>query len=216
MFIILQAQDYHRHTQLMDGMFKLRKKVFADQLQWSVETNGNWERDAYDNLSPVYIIWVKSRKVLGAIRLLPTTGPTLLHDVFVNTFPNTASLSAPGIWEATRCCVDIDVVKFHHPEMSHTHAFGMMCLAAAELSLRHGIDTLVSNYEPQMRRIYEQIGAEISELGLAHGFGRRPVCCGFFAISPALIGQMREALGVHSPLPWTTAEGMTERANAAA
>jgi N-acyl-L-homoserine lactone synthetase len=206
MFYVLQERDYRRSVDLLDGMFRLRKKVFADQLRWNVATHGEWERDKYDDLSPVYIVWGKPHCVFGSIRLLPTTGPTLLHDVFFETFPDAAALSAPGIWEATRCCVDIDRVRQHFPEITQTHAFGLMCLAAAELCIRHGIDTLVSNYEPVMRRVYSQVGLDITELGKAEGYGRRPVCCGVFAISDSLIAGMRHALAVRGPLGWTTIE----------
>lgn len=36
-----------------------------------------------------------------------------------------------------------------------------------EVALDHGIETLVSNYEPHLKRLYERAGAELEELGRA-------------------------------------------------
>ncbi len=41
-------------------------------------------------------------RLYGGMRLMLTTGPTLLYDVFRATFPQAANLVAPGIWEGTR------------------------------------------------------------------------------------------------------------------
>jgi N-acyl-L-homoserine lactone synthetase len=40
------------------------------------------------------------------LRLLPTTGPTVLADFFSDTLPDAVHLSAPSIWECTRFCLD--------------------------------------------------------------------------------------------------------------
>lgn len=202
MFVTVQAPDYTRHQALLDQMFRLRKRVFFDNLQWDVEVSGEAERDRYDDLSPVYVLWCSDdgRTLLGSMRLMPTTGPTLLHEVFVRTIPQGLSLEAPGIWEATRCCIDADALAAHSPFTDQSRAFGMICLAAAEVANAHAIHTLISNYEPHMRRIYARCGAQIAELGRADGYGRRPVCCGAFAISDDIVTSMRAALSVDQSL----------------
>jgi len=183
-------------------MHRLRKLIFYDTLKWEVPVDGGIERDYYDDCQPVYLVWCSvDRKILfGCLRLLPTTGPTLLYDVFGRTIPGTVELSAPGIWEATRCCVDAAALADHEPEIDQGRAFGLLCLAVAEVAAAHAIHTLIFNYEPYMKRIYARAGAEIQELGRADGYGRRPVCCGAFHVSEHFISGMRAALGVDEPL----------------
>ena len=104
MFMILENQTRSAYPQLVKRMFELRKEVFFDQLGWDVKVGPMGEIDAYDYTNPAYLIWCDETrtKLYGCLRLLPTTGPTLLYDVFRNTFPNNVSLTAPGIWEGTR------------------------------------------------------------------------------------------------------------------
>ncbi len=202
MFFTIQADDQQKHSDLLDQMFSLRKRVFFDQLQWDVRVTGEQERDEYDELKPAYLVWTDpSRSQLYAsIRLMPTTGPTLLYDVFRNTFPNEANLATPGIWEGTRACIDGDVISADHPEVDAARAFSMLVLATSECALAHGIHTIVSNYELQIKRIYRRAGAEFAEAGRADGYGRFPVCCGTLEISDPSITKMRQALGLSFPL----------------
>ncbi len=201
MFILVQAHQYERYRSLIDQSFRLRKRVFHDQLGWAVEIQGDRERDAYDMQRPAYLMWCNERadRLYGTLRLMPTTGPTLLYDVFRDTFPN-ADLMAPGIYEGTRMCIDEEVLAKDFPSLDPGHAFCMLLLALCECGLTHGIHTLVSNYEPQLARIYRRAGLAVEEVGRANGYGRFPVCCGIFEVSEAVHARMQNRLGISSPL----------------
>ena len=88
MYALVQGHQYGRYEHFLDQYFRLRKTVFADQLGWKVKTSGPYERDRYDGLNPAYLIWCDDDRdqLYGAVRLMPTTGPTLLYDVFRSTF----------------------------------------------------------------------------------------------------------------------------------
>jgi acyl homoserine lactone synthase len=202
MFITIQKHQYDDHAALLDQMFKLRRRVFIEQLHWNVQSVGEQERDAYDDMQPVYLLWVNdSHQVLyGCIRLMPTTGPTLLYDVFRKTFPESLDLIAPDIWEGTRMCVDETRIAEDHPGLHTSKAYCLMLLALCECALEHGIHTMISNYEPHLKRIYRCAGAEVQELGRADGFGKLPVCCGTFEVSQAILNKMRTKLDIDKPL----------------
>jgi acyl homoserine lactone synthase len=201
-FITIQAHEYSKYPEVMRKIFRLRKKVFSDQLGWSVPVRGDIERDYYDELKPVYLVWCSedARILYGMMRLMPTTGPTLLYDVFRKTFPAQISLSAPGVWEGTRMCIDEEAISSDFPEIDPGRAFSLLLLALCECALEHRIHTMVSNYEPHLKRIYRRTGVEVQELGRADGYGRLPVCCGVFEVSERVLAGMRVRLDVHMPL----------------
>jgi acyl homoserine lactone synthase len=201
MFILVQAHQYDRYQSLMGQSFRLRKRVFYDQLGWAVKIDGDRERDEYDALRPAYLMWCNDRadRLYGTLRLMPTTGPTLLYDVFRDTFPD-ANLMAPGIYEGTRMCVDEEMLATDFPGLDAGKAFCMLLLALCECGLSHGIRTLVSNYEPHLGRVYRRAGLKIHEIGRADGYGRFPVCCGIFEVSETVRARMQQALGITAPL----------------
>lgn len=201
MFIIVQMHQYAQYSHLIDQSFRLRKRIFLDQLGWNVVTTGSYERDSYDNIGPAYLMWCDEQAncLYGTVRLLPTTGPTLLYDVFRATFPD-ISLIGPGIWEGTRMCIDETAILADFPSLDPGRAFSLLLLALCECALHHGIHTLISNYEPHMRRIYRRAGLKFDEIGQANGFGRFPVCCGVFEVSEVTRHRMRRTLNVSDPL----------------
>ncbi|WP_025091689.1 acyl-homoserine-lactone synthase [Brucella intermedia] len=201
MYLLVKADDY-KYSNLLDQSFRLRKRIFADRLGWRVSVSGPWERDRYDDHDPTYLLWCddKFSQLYGSVRLMPTTGPTLLYDVFRDTFPDSCDLIGPGIWEGTRLCIDDEAVKRDLPNLSLHHAFSRLLLALCEVALDIGIDTLVSNYEPYMKNIYRRAGVSFEELGRAEGFGRFPVCCGVFDVSLRVLLQMRQKINCTEPL----------------
>lgn len=221
MFFAIEAHEYTRHTGLLDQMFRLRKRIFADQLHWKVSVEGDAEIDSYDQLGPVYLVWTDDDMLTlyGSLRMMPTTGPTLLNCVFRATFPADIDLCAPDIWEGTRLCIDQERVAERFADLTRSRALGLMLLALCECGLAFGISTMISNYEPQMRRFYRQAGLAVDELGMADGYGRFPVCCGAFEVSPAVLASMRSALSIHHPVfanPGINAELSTSKSIRAA
>ena len=55
MFITVESHEYSKYQPLLDQMFRLRKRVFSDQLGWDVPVIGEYERDFYDERRPVYL-----------------------------------------------------------------------------------------------------------------------------------------------------------------
>ncbi len=202
MYLLIQAHQYDKYAELLDQSFRLRKRVFADRLGWDVSVSRHRERDRYDDLHPAYLLWCDEdqRQLYGSVRLMPTTGPTLLYDVFRETFPDVCDLIAPGIWEGTRMCIDEDAIDRDFPGMRPDRAFCLLLLALCEAALANGINTMISNYEPHMRRVYQRAGAELDELGHSDRYGRHPVCCGAFEVSHRVLGAMRAKLQVDWPL----------------
>lgn len=97
-------------------------------------------------------------------------------------------------------CIDERALRQDHPDLSAGQAFSHLLVALCECSLHHGIHTMISNYEPQMRRIYKRAGAVVQELGRAEGYGKYPVCCGAFEVSHRVLGAMRAKLNLSTPL----------------
>lgn len=89
----------------IDGIFRLRHEVFAERLAWDVACDAGRERDIFDDQDPVYIVCEQDGEVLGSWRLLPTTGPNMLRDVFPQLLHGAPMPCAPDIWEISRFAV---------------------------------------------------------------------------------------------------------------
>jgi acyl homoserine lactone synthase len=102
MIISFRGSDRPHFPRETDQMFRLRANVFAHRLGWDVKVRDGWEIDEFDDLNPLYILSVDKSVVMGCLRLLPTTGPTLLRGPLSFLFDDSVDIRSPLIFECTR------------------------------------------------------------------------------------------------------------------
>jgi len=135
---------------LADGMFKDRANQFVRRHKWaglSVDENG-WETDEYDRLNPLYIISESSAGThQGSLRLLPMSGPNMLHDYFDDLVPKDR-FSESNVWECTRFVKS----RFAPRETLLELLSGLQQLFAAE-----NIDCVLGLFNYPMLKIYKAL-----------------------------------------------------------
>jgi N-acyl-L-homoserine lactone synthetase len=97
---------------VVDEMFRDRAIVFCEQLRWDLTTDKNGrEIDPYDLLDPTYcIIETESGRHAGSVRLMPTTGRTMLGEIFPEQTRGIIEPS-PLLWEVTRFCISPNITR---------------------------------------------------------------------------------------------------------
>ncbi len=95
--------------ELVRRVARYRRKVFVDGLSWPLQTLNGLELDQFDDDHTVYVAALDaSGEVAGCARLLPTTRPYLLSEVFPQLMRGQPLPRAPQIWELSRfAAVDI-------------------------------------------------------------------------------------------------------------
>jgi len=191
MIVLIEKHNAHRYANLMERMFRLRARVFGDRLGWDVQVVCGLERDKYDDEAPVYLIHTDDdgQEVRGSLRLLPTTGPTLLADLFSDTVPNAVNLSAPTIWECTRFCLDDKIFD----KEQRLFASAVLIAALGDVANRAGIESIIGNFDATMLRLYRRIGCEVEILGSTSRYGR-PVYLGLFPVSESMLQRIKRRM----------------------
>lgn len=194
MLVVVEEINAGEYRELLDAMFRLRARVFHDRLKWDVAVTDGKERDRYDDEGPVYIIYTdeEQKQVKGSLRLLPTTGPTLVSEFFSDTMPPAAQLSAPSIWECTRFCLD-ETLLDNGSRAEMAFASGVLFAGLGEIALRSGIKSIIGNFDAGMYRLYRRIGCEVDVLGVTTRF-ERPVYLGLFPVSRPILDVVRARL----------------------
>src|SRR3977135_3686623 len=103
--IVTKANAERRISNLYQ-MHRLRKTVFKDRLGWDVTLSGELEVDEYDAVGPSSVLSRDRHGSLnGCVRLLPTTGPNMLRDIFPSFVTKAAVPRGKQVWEASRFAV---------------------------------------------------------------------------------------------------------------
>ncbi len=183
----LYGGELSAFPKLRDTMFRHRAAQFRDRLGWDVTVDGQgWERDEYDALNPLYVVWeAPDGRHGGSMRFLPTTGATMINDHFPQ-LTGGARIASPLIWECTRFCLGPNAA----PRVS-----AALMLGGLELGLRHGLSHAVGVFDARMVRVYRALGWSPEILGAQDG-----VAAGLWAFRPALRDGLLRKAGVSADL----------------
>lgn len=187
----IYASDLPDHPVLADTMFRDRAMQFRYRLGWevSVDANGH-ERDDYDDLDPLYVIWQRpDGRHGGSMRFLPTLGRTMVNEHFLN-LTNGKPVRSPQIWECTRFCLS--------PGADGRVAAALM-LGGGEVMRGFGVRQFVGVFDARMVRIYRMIGASPTVLGSA-GEGRDKISVGLWDYDPTDRAKVLHRAGLSSAL----------------
>src|ERR1700749_366626 len=118
----------------MDAMFRNRAITFSERLGWDVTVKNGYERDEFDDANPLYLVSVDpdTEEYWGSLRLLPTTGPNMLRDVFPQLLVGDYIESAT-IWECSRICARVASGQPERNESSVNHVLNELILGIGEV-----------------------------------------------------------------------------------
>lgn len=133
-------------------MHRLRRKVFHERMGWDVAVIRDWEIDGFDAFDPLYVLSVDEEgEVVGSLRLLPTTGFTMINDVFSEVLPDGAPIVSPLIWESSRFAVDRDADIPVGPN-GISRATAELGLGMNAVGMQLGLTQIVTVYDALVHR----------------------------------------------------------------
>lgn len=191
MIILINNQNRHLYSDLIDDMFKVRADVFHKRLNWDVIVRDDREIDIFDSLDPTYVVSVcdEAGAFQGSVRLLPTTGPNMLRDVFPTLLNGGPNIEGNGIWESSRFSIKADQ-PFNNCAKSaarFTHRTTIeLLLGIIEFAQENGIDQIVSVFDARMKRLFRRIGCTSTAVGVPAQIGRVMTHAGMFETTDAL------------------------------
>lgn len=182
----LYADQLHRHVRLGQQMFQDRADQFANRLGWDVAVDAaGEERDEYDAMNPLYVIWEEpDGRHGGSMRFLPTTGPVMVNDHFGHL--TTGPVRSPLIWECTRFCL---------ARGAGAHVAAALMLGGGEIMQGFGIRHFVGVFDARMVRIYRMIGSSPEILGSA-GEGRDRISVGLWGFCASVQARVARRAGI--------------------
>jgi len=197
MIDIVTAASVGLKSKALEDMHRLRHRVFKERLRWDVRSKNGMERDEYDDLDAIYLLAYDDTETLrGTWRLLPTTGPYMLRDVFSDLMEDQAMPSARTVWEVSRFAAE--------PDDSVSEELGLASLnrtcnelfcGIAEFGLANGITEIVSAYDIRIARLLKRIDCLPFWQGRPRRIGNTIAVAGRFEISWEALAKVRRVGG---------------------
>ncbi|MCE6953055.1 GNAT family N-acetyltransferase [Cereibacter sphaeroides] len=198
MIFIIDSLNLHEHASLVKDMYRLRKRVFADRLGWDVKVSQGMERDSFDELDPAHVVSVDDDgQVVGCMRLLQTTGPHMLSDVFSSILDGEPPLRSATCWEATRFCVDTERLSGGRSRNSIAYVTSEVMIGAFEFAMSAGVTDAVAVIDPVMDRVLKRSGnAPHGYLGTPKPMGKVTALAALMDCSEERVARIRDFSGI--------------------
>lgn len=192
MIHIVTAETEHRYRDEMEQVFRLRHKVFVEELGWTnlARPDGR-EIDQFDTKHAVHMLYIEDKQVLGYQRMLPSTRPHLLSDVM----PELCEVErpvGPHIWECTRHCVapgHRDRGRFASPIAN------ILLSGIVEWGLANGVSTAIIEIDPRLLLRLVQLHFRMLPLGLPKKIGNQDVVAVTATFDQRTLERLRELRG---------------------
>jgi acyl homoserine lactone synthase len=183
-------------------MHRLRCRVFKDRLGWGVSVADGAETDRFDTVGASYLLLCgPDGGVRGCVRLLPTTGPNMLRDVFPELLAGREAPASREIWESSRFALDLPPTA--------TDTKGGLAAATYELfagmiefGLARSLIDIVTVTDVRIERILRRAGWPLRRIGEPRVVGDTKTVAGYLEISPQALSSVRRAGGIVRPVLW--------------
>ena len=202
MLHLITSAFYRDFADALGEMLQVRARVFGGRLGWNVSVVDGLEKDRYDDLEPVYILQRdRDGRVCGCVRLLPTTGPTMLCDTFPQLLHGAPMPRDARIWETSRFALDA-------PAASPLGAGGTAVLTyemfagVVEFGLANKLTQIVTVTDARIERILRRANWPLQRIGDAVEIGDTRAIAGLLDISWDVLARVRSRGGLKGPVLW--------------
>src|SRR5713226_3206815 len=198
--IALDNRQFGQHLNLLTEMYRLRRRVFKDRLDWAVSVSGDLELDVYDALNPTYLLVTSDKgNLVGGVRLLPTTGPTMLADTFPALLGGQAAPHSEKILESSRFCVDTRLAS-ELAENGLNRATFILFAAMIEGARAANAESIVTVTDTRMERILRRAGWPLERIAPPQRLGQTMALAGYLHASDQALAAMYRNADIEGPV----------------
>ena len=197
MIVIVNGSERDQHRILVNEMYRQRARVFKDRLGWDVIVRDGLEMDEFDEINPLYLISVDdvTGRLRGSLRLLPTTGPNMLRDVFSELLPEDLVVASATIWESSRFSMDPEAAT-PLPGRAISYVTGELLVGLVEIGLKAGLTEIVSVFDARMVRVLRMAGYPAEIIGAPRRIGVCLTYAGLFEVSEQALEKIKSTCGI--------------------
>lgn len=189
------AGYYHPNMNVLNSMFRLRHRVFKERLDWEVPSHNGMERDHFDDERPVYLAYHgDDGEVIGCVRLLPTTGPNMIRDVFPELAEEPIP-AEPRVWEVSRFGIDAGEDAVLGAGQINTITYALVA-GIHEVGLDYGITHMVAVMDVRIERILRRAGCVMRRIGKPRRIGNCVALAVEFEVSRSGLEDIRRNGGL--------------------
>ena len=201
---VVFPSDREFYQQALIDMYRQRYQVFVEILEWNlpdVDHRNGLEIDAFDHDHAVYLLAMVGDDLIGSTRIIPTTQPHLMSEVFPHLCKNGVPRS-PNIWEWSRASL-----KPNEKRDLKSEALSQQAIAGFDLAMQRGISGFSTQINLADRERWLRRGITASTLGDPVRVDDQDVLALMLHVNAATIAKFRRQVGIDYPVVYGSKGG---------
>lgn len=160
MFQAIWGSGVLRRQALMEDVWRFRHRHFVERFGWEeIRKPDGREIDQFDTPEAIHLVLSLNHEVAAYSRLLPTTQPHLLTDIYPELLDGRDCPTGPRIYEWTRCVSERNAVG---PD--GTPAANLLLTGVLEYCLMAGIEALIVETHPKLVNLLLETDWDVTPL----------------------------------------------------
>ena len=144
---------------IMSDIFRLRYRVFCEEKDWIPSHPDKVDIDEFDIPEAHHLACLSDKnEVLGYLRLLPTTGPYMLKDVFPVLLGGQAAPNDSCIYESSRFVIDSKKVRDRNHYSSIAGVTSALLIGLFKFARTKNMKAVVSVVDISVEKILRRSG----------------------------------------------------------
>lgn len=171
-----------------EKMLLTREVFFRNHQEWHQALQVEPEEDEYDRrCNPLYIVATgEQTDGTASIRVLPTTGPTMLRQDFASLFRGCPDVISPDVWELSWFCTTADTAS-----LTGRNLMLDVMITLCDYALVNGVKQIIGTYPRSRLRLYRRLGVVPSVI-CSGDLNGHEFCVGVLDINLLTLRHLRE------------------------
>jgi acyl-homoserine lactone synthase len=159
---VIRNENRHLYEDVLEDYWRVRHNIYVGERRWmDLEKPDGREIDQFDTPATVYLMALEGRRVVGSHRLVPTTEPTLMSDIFP-ILSLKEPIRRPDVYELSR----VFVVKERRGEKAQPRIESIVMAGTMEYGLIEGLSQFTIVMETWWVPRFQEMGWNPRPLGL--------------------------------------------------
>lgn len=193
MIDVVSFATAHCFGDALPSSLRLRHKIFVERQRYDVPCFDGMEFDQFDTPAAVYLLWRdRDNRVRAVARLIPTTFPYMIQQLWPHLAAEATLPNRPDIWEVTRLGIDPDLEPAERKRV-----FGEIVCALGEFATLNGVSSYLFVTHPRiMKNVLAGSGCAVELLGPAQALGAFNVVAGNVIVTAQALESARSCHGI--------------------
>lgn len=192
---IVQATNRHLYETEFEEFLRRRHDYFVAKKGWRPESPDGREIDQFDTDAATYILGLEDGRVVTSCRLIPTSEPHLVSEVFPHLCERHGVPRRRDWAEWTRTFVATE-----QRGMGRRGTLTQLCCAVMEYALDEGITAVGGIQETYFLSQHKMLHWNVRPMGLAREFGDEWYIVAYIDVNEAALASARRVLGIDHSL----------------